>query len=82
MKKAPLEQKDYLNPEETIRLYGLSRRKFRTLLCSEPHPFAMMYGTRRLIIRSEFERYLRQPGRKEALANGEVGRRKKTGFET
>lgn len=84
MKRAGLEEKDYLNPEEAIAYWGLSRRKFLTLIRSGPQPFIVMYGNRRLIVRYEFERYLNQPGRKEALLNGKVGncRRKTQGQET
>lgn len=35
MKKPILEQKDFLNPEETIRLFNLSRRKFYRFLKDE-----------------------------------------------
>ena len=81
MKRAPLNEKNYLNPQETIELFGLSRRKFYALLKEQPHDFVVMYGSRKLIIRTEFEKYLKQAGRKEALKSGEVGRRKKTGLE-
>ena len=81
MKRAPLNEKNYLNPEEAIELFGLSRRKFYALLKEQPHDFVVMYGSRKLVIRTEFEKYLKQAGRKEALESGEVGRRKKTGFE-
>lgn len=58
--KADLSQKDVLNPQEAIELFVLSRRKFYALLQSETElSFLAKYGTRKLIIRTEFEKYLR-----------------------
>lgn len=66
-----LNEKDLLNPSEAIDLFGLSNRKFRALLTSECSlPFLASYGSRKLIIRQEFERYLQSPEIKEALRNG------------
>ena len=70
MKKAPLDQKDYLNPEEVITLYGLSRRKFYRLLADGPQDFMALYGKRKLILRAAFEEYLSTDNRREALKNG------------
>lgn len=57
--KADLSKKDVLNPQEAIELFVLSRRKFYALLKSEAElEFLAMYGTRKLIIRTEFEKYL------------------------
>lgn len=59
MKKPSAEQKDILNQEEAIVYFGLSRRKFYKLLKEGKNtPFMAMYGIRRLIIRTEFEKYL------------------------
>ena len=59
MKKTPLSEKDFLNPEEAIELYGLSRRKFYSLLKEKKkNGFTALYGSRRLVIRKEFEKYL------------------------
>lgn len=59
MKKPSAEQKDVLNQEETIVYFGLSRRKFYKLLQEgKDKPFMAMYGSRRLIIRTEFAKYL------------------------
>ncbi|MGF0034268.1 excisionase [Bariatricus sp. SGI.154] len=59
MKKPSAEQKDILNQEEAIVYFGLSRRKFYKLLKEGKNtPFMAMYGSRRLIIRTEFEKYL------------------------
>ena len=69
-KDVPLEQKDYLTPEDTIALFRLSRRKFLALIRSGPQDFVVMYHSRRLILREEFERYLNQGGRREELTNG------------
>ena len=74
-KDVPLEQKDYLTPEDTIALFHLSRKKFLTLIRSEPTDFVVMYHSRRLILREEFERYLNQGSRREELTNGKVGRK-------
>lgn len=66
-----LNEKDLLNTSETVELFGLSNRKFRALLASEHRlPFLASYGSRRLIIRQEFERYLQRPGVREVLLNG------------
>lgn len=59
MKKPAAEQKDILNQEEAIVYFGLSRRKFYKLLKEGKNiPFMAMYGSRRLIIRTEFAKYL------------------------
>lgn len=59
MKRPTAEQKDILNQEEAIVYFGLSRRKFYKLLKERKNiPFMAMYGSRRLIIRTEFEKYL------------------------
>ena len=72
MKKPSLAEKDVLNPSEAAEFYDLSRRKFfRMLDEADGLPFVAMYKTRKLIIRSEFEAYLRfHPETKEALKNG------------
>lgn len=56
--------------EEAISLFGLSRRKFWKLMNGmDTIPFLAMYGSRRLIIRSEL--WLKNhPHEKEALKNG------------
>jgi len=77
MKRAPLEEKNYLNPEEAIRYWNLSRRKFYSLIGEGSHDFLVMYGSRKLIIRTAFEEYLREPGRREALENGKTKKRLK-----
>lgn len=59
MSKPILQKKDVLNPNETIELFVLSRRKFYKLLKeNQKLGFLAMYGTRKLIIRSEFQKYL------------------------
>ncbi|MBO5486079.1 MAG: helix-turn-helix domain-containing protein [Eubacterium sp.] len=61
MKKTSAEQKDVLNQEEAIVYFGLSRRKFYKLLKEgKDTPFMAMYGSRRLIIRTEFVKYLEE----------------------
>lgn len=80
MKKPSLSEKDVLNPSEAAEFYDLSRRKFfRMLDEADGLPFVAMYKTRKLIIRSEFEAYLRfHPETKEALKNGRPPVPKKT----
>ena len=59
MKKPMANEKDILNQEEAIVHFGLSRRKFYKLLKEgKDTPFMAMYGSRRLIIRTEFAKYL------------------------
>ena len=59
MKKPMANEKDILNQEEAIVHFGLSRRKFYKLLKEgKDTPFMAMYGSRRLIIRTEFVKYL------------------------
>lgn len=72
MKKPALSEKVFLNPEEVIALYGLSRRKlYRLLKEKKKNSFTAFYGSRRLVIRKEFEKYLDEnPEEREALKNG------------
>lgn len=59
MKKPTAGEKDILNQEEAIVYFGLSRRKFYKLLAEgKDTPFMAMYGSRRLILRTEFAKYL------------------------
>lgn len=59
MKNAMAKDKDLLNPTETIEHYKLSRRKFYELLKeNKKNDFVVLYGARKLIIRSAFERYI------------------------
>ena len=59
MSKRILEEKDILNRNEAIDLYVLSRRTFYKLLKETRQlGFMAMYGSRKLIIRSEFQKYL------------------------
>ena len=60
MKKATPESKDVLNPTEAIEYFGLSRRKFYSLLQKKSkHSFVVPYGSRKLIIKTAFEKYLK-----------------------
>ena len=72
MRRPRIEEKETLTVEEAISLFGLSRRKFWKLMKSmDTIPFLAMYGSRRLIIRSELELWLKNhPHEKEALKNG------------
>lgn len=59
MQKVTAENKDLLNPSETIEYFKLSRRKFYALIREKPdNDFIVLYGSRRLIIRTAFEKYL------------------------
>ena len=71
MRKPVLSEKDFLNPEEAIELFNLRRRKFYRLIKEEKQlSFIVLYGSRRLVIRGEFEKYLEaNPKIKEGLKN-------------
>ena len=59
MSKPILKEKDILNPNEAIELFVLSRRKFYALIKEKPdNDFIVFYGSRRLIIRTAFEKYI------------------------
>lgn len=59
MKKPGAEEKDLINQMDTINHFKLSSRKFNALMKSkEREAFTVMYNKRKLIIRSEFEKYL------------------------
>jgi len=60
MQKPNTGDKDLLNLQETIEHFKLSRRKFAALMKSkETKPFLVMYGSRKLVIRTEFETYMK-----------------------
>lgn len=68
MKKVSLEEKEIFNPEEAITFYGLSRRKFYRFLEQDKElPFLAKYKNRKLILRQEFETFLKQ--RPEVIAH-------------
>lgn len=75
--KKNLIEKDFMNQDEAAAFYGLSRRRFfRLLATKEAAQFLAFYGQRKLIIRTEFEKYLRNnPEMKEALKNGKPRKR-------
>lgn len=77
MNKPKLENKDFLTVIETAEFFGLSRRKMFRLVKEENLPFMAMYGTRKLIIKDEFVKYLDEPGVKENLVNGEQRTKKR-----
>ena len=59
MQKADPKTKDLLNAAETISCFDLSRRKFYKMMSEKSDKsFVVMYGSRKLIIRTEFEKYL------------------------
>lgn len=77
MQKPCLEKKDYLTVIETAELFNLSRRKMFRLVEKPNLPFMALYGTRKLIIKDEFIKFLGQPGVKEVLANGQTRTKKR-----
>ena len=74
MKKPALKDKDYFYMFEAAEFYGLSKPKLSRMLAeTEDLPFVIMFRTRKLIIRSEFEAYLKfHPEIKETLKNGKT----------
>ncbi len=58
MPRPNLERKELLNPQEAIEYFGLSRRKFYDLLKNESAFFIVYYGSRKLILKHEFENFL------------------------
>ena len=58
MERPNLARKEVLNPLETIEHFVLSRRKFYELIEQDRLEFMAYYGSRKLIIRTEFEKYL------------------------
>jgi len=83
MARAELKSKDIFNPEEAVEFYRLSRRKFKKLLSQEePLPFIAFYGKRKLIIRSEFERYVeRHPEVMEEIKSAKEKLREEKRFQ-
>jgi excisionase family DNA binding protein len=77
MGKPSLADKDFLTVIETAEFYGLSRRKLFRLVEEKNLPFLAMYGTRKLVIKAEFVKYLNKPGMKERLANGKQRTKKR-----
>lgn len=70
MKRTELGSRDILTPEDAIRHFGLSRRKFYRWM-EKPHSFVAFYRKRKLILRAELEKYfLHHPEEREAMANG------------
>ena len=72
MRKPSPSQKDVLNPSEAAAYFGFSRRKFfQFLKDGKCKKYTALYGRRRLILRSAFEKYLEEnPEVKEGLLNG------------
>ena len=77
MKKPALKDKSLLTASEAAEAYGLSRRKLFRLVETDGLRFMAFYGTRKLIIRDEFEKYLAKPGVREELKNGEPRTKKR-----
>lgn len=77
MNKPLLEEKDTLTVIETAELFSLSRRKLFRLVEEANLPFMAYYGSRKLITKDEFIKYLGRPGVKEGLANGKPRTKKR-----
>ncbi len=58
--KQDMKEKTYLNPGEAIRYWNLSPTKFREFIKNPALPFVALYGRRRLVVRREFEKYIRE----------------------
>lgn len=69
MERGSLEQRDFLNPTETIKCFGLKARTFYKFLeDGTSKSFLALYKSRKLIIRTQFEKYLEEnPMVKEEL---------------
>ena len=82
MAKSMLSEKDLLNPEEAILYFGFSRRRwYQYLEQKESKRFIVLFRKRKLVLREEFEKYLKEnPKVKEELVNAEA-RRPKTRLE-
>ena len=66
--KQDLAEKEYLNPGEAAEFWGIPVVKFRKYVRITGLPFVAFYGGRRLVVRSEFERFLKEnPKEKEML---------------
>ena len=77
LRKPALEDKELLTVAETAECFKLSRRKHFRLTENRHLPFLAMYGSRKLVIRDEFVKYLNKPGVKEELANGKPMKKKR-----
>ena len=77
MARPDLGEKDILNPEEAIKYWNFSRRKFYQFLeQTDGGDYLAYYKKRTLIIRLAFEQYLyKNPKVKEELANGRSRKR-------
>lgn len=73
--KPILAEKNLLTVLETTELFGLSRRKMFCLTKQENLPFMAKYKERKLIIKDEFIRYLKNMETKESLKNGRSKKR-------
>ena len=69
VKRPVLEEKGLLTVDETARCCHLSRQKLGQFLNrDEEYPFILFYGKRKLIVRDEFDAYLKKhPEVKETL---------------
>lgn len=77
MARPNLGEKDILNPEEAIKYWNFSRRKFYQFLeQTDGGDYLAFYKKRTLIIRLAFEQYLyKNPKVKEELINGRSRKR-------
>ena len=84
MRRPDLNEKEMFSLREAAEFYNLSYRKFyRMIETGNRFPFLAYYKQRRLIIRSDFEKYLEMhPDLKEGLKNGRAPIPKKKRLET
>ena len=77
MARSDLGEKDILNPEEAIKYWNFSRRKFYQFLeQTDGGDYLAYYKKRILLIRLAFEQYLyKNPKVKEELENGRSRKR-------
>lgn len=71
MRNVQPEEKDYLTPLEAVGYWNFSKNKFYNYINSGTYSFVVLYRSRKLILRVEFDNYLSlNPEIKETLQNG------------
>ncbi len=56
----PLDKKEILTIEEGAVLFGLGQNKLRTMLHEPNCPFLLMNGRKRMILKAEFLKHLKE----------------------
>lgn len=75
MERPNLARKDILSPKEASAHFELNQRRFYALLKEQELGFVAYYGARRLIIRTEFENYLKNHPEIRRQKNGRSTKR-------